>query len=107
MSLIRDAHLKADFILILTPIITFLNLSQEVILICCFKAILSRGKPPGPRIMREFWSNSLERIQGNDKRRGEDSSHPKGIEVMVRETAKKGCPDPRERRQSHDCTSRL
>ena len=30
------------------------------------------------------------RIQGNEKRRGEDSSHPKGIG----ETANKGCPDP-------------
>ena len=90
----RDAHLKADFILILTPIITFLNLAQQVILICCFMAILSRRKPPGPRIMRKFWSNSRVRIQGNGKRRCEDSSHPKGIEVFVRETAKNGCPDP-------------
>ena len=53
---------------------------------CCFMAILSWRKPPGPRIMREFWSNSRVRIQGNEKRRGEDSSHAKGIEVFVRET---------------------
>ena len=44
--------------------------------------------------MRKFWSNSRERIQGNENRRGEDSSWPKGIEVFVRETAKKGFPDP-------------
>ena len=94
VSLIRDAHLKADFILILTPMITFLNLSQQVILICCFMAILSRWKPPGPRIMREFWSNSRVRMHRNEKRRGEDSSHPEGIEIFVRETAKKGYPDP-------------
>ena len=102
-----DAHLKADFKLILTPIITFLNLSQQVIFICCFMAILSRGKPPRPRIMTEFWSNSRVRIQGNEKRRGEDSSCPKGIEVFVTETVKKGLSRPRERRQSQECTSRL
>ena len=34
------------------------------------------------------------RIQGNEKRRGEDSSHSKGIEVLVRKTAEKGYPDP-------------
>ena len=29
-----------------------------MIFICCFMAILSRRKPPGPRNMRKFWSNS-------------------------------------------------
>ena len=56
-------YLKADFILIIKPTITFLNLAQQVILICCFMAILSWRKPPGPSIMRKFWSSSRERIQ--------------------------------------------
>ena len=72
----------------------FSQLSSASDLACCLLAILSRGKPPGPRIMREFWSNSRVRIQGNEKRRGEDSSHSKCIEVLLTETAEKGYPDP-------------
>ena len=39
---------------------------------CCFMAILSWRKPPGPRIMRKLWSNLREQTQGNDKRQAED-----------------------------------
>ena len=46
--------------------------------------------------MRKLWSNSRERTQGNEKRKGEDSSYPKSIEVLLRETARKGYPDPEE-----------
>ena len=60
---------------------------------CCFMAFLSLVKPPGPRIMRKLWSNSRERTQGNEKRQNEDSSYPKGIEVLLRETARKACED--------------
>ena len=28
---------------------------------CCTMAVLSWGKPPGPRIMRKLWSNTCER----------------------------------------------
>ena len=49
--------------------------------------------------MRKFWSNTCERTQGNEKdacstSQGEDSSYPKAIEVMLRETARKSYPDP-------------
>ena len=63
---------------------------------CCFMAFLSWRKPRGPRIMRKLWSNSREQTQGNEKRKGEDSSYSKGIEVLLRETARKGYPDPEE-----------
>ena len=46
--------------------------------------------------MRNLWSNSREQTQGNEKRKGEDSSYPKGIEALLRETARKGYPDPEE-----------
>ena len=46
--------------------------------------------------MRKLWSNSRERTPGNEKRKGEESSHPKGIEVLLRETARRGYPDPEE-----------
>ena len=63
---------------------------------CCFMAIVQWRKPPGPRIVRNLWSNSREQTQGNEKRKGEDSSYPKGIEALLRETARKGYPDPEE-----------
>ena len=103
----RDAHLKADFILILTPIITFLNLAQQVILICCFMAILSGGKPPGPRIMREFWSNSRERIQGKREQTRWGQLFRQRYWSLCEEDGWKGLSWPRESRQFHDCTSRL
>ena len=68
----------------------FSQLNSASDLDCCFMATLSRRKPPGPRNMMKFWSNSRERIQGNENRRGEDSSCPKCIEVLQRETAKEG-----------------
>ena len=60
---------------------------------CCFMAILSWEKPFGPRIMRKLWRNTRARTQGNEKERDKDSSYPKGIEVLVRETARKCYPD--------------
>ena len=53
---------------------------------CCFMAILSWRKPSGPRIMRKLWSNTCERAQNKEKEQAEDSSYPKEIEVMLRET---------------------
>ena len=70
-------------------------------------AILPWRKPLGPRITRKLWSNIRERIPGNEKRQGEDSSYTKGIEILLRETARKKLSNIRKRRQSHDCTSRL
>ena len=61
---------------------------------CCFMAILSWRNPPGPRIMRKIWSNTRERTQGKEKEQAEDSSYPKGIVVLLRETIRKGYPDP-------------
>ena len=61
---------------------------------CCLMAFLSWGKPLGPRNMRRPWSNTRERMQSKEKEQAEDSSYPKGIEVMLRETARKNYPDP-------------
>ena len=61
---------------------------------CCFMAILSWRKPPGPRIVRKLWSNTCERTQRKEKEQAVDSSCPTGIEVLLRETARKGYPDP-------------
>ena len=36
----------------------------------------------------------MNEYKANENRRGEDRSHPKGIEVLLTETAKKGYPDP-------------
>ena len=49
--------------------------------------------------MRKLWSNTRDRTQGNEKdacntSQGVDSSYPKGIEVLLMETARKGYPDP-------------
>ena len=44
--------------------------------------------------MRKLWSNTRERTQIKEKEQAEDSSYPKGIEVLLRETARKGYPDP-------------
>ena len=44
--------------------------------------------------MRKLWSNTRERTQSKEKEQAEDSSYPKGIEVLLRETARKDYPDP-------------
>ena len=44
--------------------------------------------------MRKLWSNTRERMQNKEKEQVEDSSYPKGIEVMLRVTARKSNPDP-------------
>ena len=61
---------------------------------CCIMAIISWRKPPGPRIIRKFWSHTRERTQSKEKEQAEDSSYSEGIEVWLRETARKGFPDP-------------
>ena len=43
--------------------------------------------------MRKLWSNTCERTQSKEKEQAEESSYPKGIEVMLRETARKRYPD--------------
>ena len=43
--------------------------------------------------MRKLWSNTRERTQSKEKELVEDSSHPKGIEDMLRETARKSYPE--------------
>ena len=53
---------------------------------CCFMTILPL------KIMRKLWSNTRQRTQGNVEEQGEDSSYPKSIEVLLRETARKDYP---------------
>ena len=59
---------------------------------CCFVSILSGGKRPGPRIMRKLWSNTRVR-RVRKKEQAEDSSYPKGSEVMLRDTFRKSYPE--------------
>ena len=42
--------------------------------------------------MRKLCSKLRDRTQGIEKRQGEDSSHPKAVEDLLRETARKNCP---------------
>ena len=42
--------------------------------------------------MRKLWSNARERTQGNEEEQGEDSSYPKSIELLLRDTARKHNP---------------
>ena len=90
------AHLKADFILILIPRIILITLAHAIgsWLLLHGYSLMEKEKPPGPRIMRNLESNSRERTQGYEKGQGEDSSYPEGIEVLLGETARKGCSDP-------------
>ena len=60
---------------------------------CCFIAILSWRKPPGPSIMRKLWSNLRDQTQGNKKRQVEDNSYCKTIEGLLRATARKIHPE--------------
>ena len=43
--------------------------------------------------MRKLWSNTRERTQSKEKEQAEDCSYPKGIEIMLRETARKSYPE--------------
>ena len=43
--------------------------------------------------MRTLWSNSRERVADYEKRQDEDSSYPKGLEILLRETTKRNCPN--------------
>ena len=61
---------------------------------CCFVAIPSWRKSPGPRIMRTLGSNTRERTQDNEKKQDEDSSFSKGIEILLSEIARKVYADP-------------
>ena len=90
---IRDDHLKGDFILIITPIVTFLNLAQQVILIVA-SWLFSHGENHlDPETWGNFGATRVCEYKANENRRGEDSSHRKGIEVLLTETARKGYPD--------------
>ena len=46
--------------------------------------------------VRRLWSNPRESTQGNEKRKGEGSSYPKSIEVLLRKQLKGSHPDPEE-----------
>ena len=63
-----------------------LHISSASDLDRCFMALLSK-------ILRKHWSNSRERMPSHEKRQDEDSSYPKGIEVLLRETTKQNDPN--------------
>ena len=46
--------------------------------------------------MRNIWSYTRERIKENEKRPNEHSSYSKGVEILLREIAKRVCPDLEE-----------
>ena len=50
-------------------------------------------KTAGTQNYEKLRSNTCERTQSNHKKHAEDSSYPKGIEVMLRETARKSYPE--------------
>ena len=93
-----DALLKADFMSITRPIITnnhLLQLRSPDDLGCCFMAVLSWWKPTWTQNYQKLWTNTRERTQSKEKDQAEDSSQfPRVVEVLLRETARKGCPDP-------------
>ena len=53
-------------------------------------AILSWRKSTWTQNCEKLWSNTCERTQSKEKEQAVDSSYPKGIEVLLRETARKG-----------------
>ena len=55
--------------------------------------------------MRKLWSKTCEREQGNEKERSEGSLYPNS--TLSEEDGSEGLSRPKQRRQSHDCTSRL
>ena len=61
---------------------------------CCFMAVLSGREPPGSRIKKTLWSNTRERTRSEEKEQAEDSSHPKGVKVLLKGTARQSYPDP-------------
>ena len=69
-------------------------------------AVLSWREPPSPRIMRKLWSNTFEGSQSKEDEQADDSSYNKGIEVMLRETARKSYPYPENIDNPMICTSR-
>ena len=87
------AHLVTDFILIIQPIIAILSFAQQIILIVA-SWLFSRGEN---RLDPDLWENSgatrvsVRRVKV--KEQTEDSSNPKGIEVMLRETTRKSFPE--------------
>ena len=86
----------------------FLHTSTASDLDCCFMAILSQWKPPGPRMMRTLWSNSRERMENYQKRKDGGGSFPEGLDIMLKETATRNLPtsetadSPENEPQDHD-----
>ena len=89
LQLQSDTHLNAGFTSIIRPIITRLSLHAATVLDCGFMAILSKGKPTGPRIMRELWSNLTdlrERTEYPRRKRTEDILRERGIKTQLPQT---------------------
>ena len=86
----------------------FVHTSTASDLDCCFMAILSRWKPPGPRMMRTLWSNSREQMEKYEKRKDAGISYPEGLEILLKETPKRNRPtsetadSPENAPQDHD-----
>ena len=90
-----DAHLKADFILIITTNFSQLRPASDLIVA---SRLFSYGENHlDPELWENSWSTrvSVRRVKRR-KEQAEDSSYPKGIEVMLRETARKSYPDPED-----------
>ena len=75
--------------LIIKPIITFLSFAQQVILTVA-SWFFSQEKTTWTQNYEKLWSNTRERTQSKEKEQAEDSTYPRGIEVLLRETALKG-----------------
>ena len=79
-----DAHVRADFILILIVILTVASWH------------CSHGKKHlDPESCETSGATRVSKLRVT-KKKSEDSSYTKGIEALLRETARKGYPDPEE-----------
>ena len=92
MKLMRDVHFEDRLRIDYHNNNNSIHIRSTSDLDCCFMAILSWEKPPGPRMMRTLWSNSRERMEDHEKRRDAGSSYPEGFENLLEQTAKRNRP---------------
>ena len=96
MRLIWDAHLKADFILIAIPIITFPSFAQQVILTDASWVFSHCENHLDPELKETSGATRVSRHRVTRKEKSRIARTPKSIEALLRETARKGYPDPED-----------
>ena len=76
------------------PIVTILSFAQQIILIVASLLFSHAKNRLGPELCENSGATRVSAHSVNKKEPAEDSSHPKGIEVLLREAARKSYPDP-------------